>query len=268
MNKGIKKLIPLIAGLFILFAGVAFYVAFQSARQLESVVVAKGNIAAYTLVSPSDISAVGVPKGSVTANDITWATYEKNYVKANKPLITTLQVLAGDRLDSREVAVDSQSSFDVVSADERVVAVTATIVGAGLGTINAGDVVDAQESSNGGTGGGGTTFAKVICISASAAGCAGVLPPGVTLSVTGSSSSTTTSSSLVYVLLSVDANDAAAIAGQQVSLDLNPFCTFGSTASNVTPSQFVSARPNGPKCQAPPGRDATTGGTGAVPTSG
>jgi hypothetical protein len=269
MNKGVSKLIPIIAVIFILAAGGAFYAAFIRAQQLVSVVVAKQNIAAYTLVNGSEIGSVGVSKSSVTANNIKWSTYEQKYVHAHKPFITTLQVLAGDRLDSREVAPSGQSSFDVVSPDERVIAVTTSIVGAGLGTINAGDVVDVEENGgNGGSGGAGTTFAKVICIAASAAGCAGVLPPGVTLSVSSSGSSSTTSSNLVYVLLSVYTNDAAALAGQQVSLDLNPFCVFGSTASNVTPAQFVSARPKGPACQAPSNRDATTGGTGAVVSSG
>jgi Flp pilus assembly protein CpaB len=269
MSRLSGRFVPIVAGLLILLAGIGFYVAVHKATHPEAVMEASSDIAAYTSVQSSQLKAVDVPEASVTSEDLTQAEYQSKYAKGKKALITTMEVLQGDVVDKRVIASGAQSSFDIVSPDERVIAVTSTPAGAAIGTISAGDVVDVSTNSAGGSSGGaGTTFAKVICISTSIIGCQGVLPPGVSLSVTSSGSSGPGSTSPVYVLLSVAAQDATALAGQQVNLALNPFCVVGSTATGVRPDQFVSARPNdsAQRCQAPANRDATTGGTSGVVT--
>lgn len=266
-----KKVVPIAAAVLIILAGVGFYSAIQAATQPESVMVAVSNIPAFTNVQSSQLKAESVPKGSVTSEDLTQSEYQSEYIRSHKPLIVTMEILSGQRIDRRVIATSARSSFDIVSPDERVIAVTSSTAGAALGTINAGDVVDVSTSSNAGSSGGAsTTFAKVICISTSVTGCAGVLPPGVSLTISssGSSSTTTPGQGQVYVLLSVAATDATALAGQNVNLALNPFCVVGSTAPGIRPDQFVSAIPNVP-CQAPANRDATLSGPlSSLPSAG
>jgi hypothetical protein len=252
--------LPLIAAaLLIILAGVAFFVAIQKVQNQEAVVVAKGTIPAYTVITANDVIFQKVPVASVEPQDITQAEWNK--MKADfQPTTTTKQfglvataaALQGDRIDKREVADTNNDSFSIVSPDERVVAVTATLPGVAIGTIHAGDVVDASLNSGGGSGGDVTAqYAKVICVSASAAGCESVLPAGTALSVTGGNSTqTANSSSQVYVLLSVDEADAPTIAGQQVNLVLNPFCGVNQNG------YFISTRTNIP-CQVPGDRDAS-----------
>lgn len=246
-----RKFNPLmVAGAILVFAiGIGFFITTQSFQKTTAIVEAKSTLSPFIAAQPNQLESVAVPQASVTANDLTWANYQANYVSKNAPLIPTMTVLDGDRLDQRLIAAAPQSSFATVLPDERVIAVTTSVPGAVLGVVQPGDVVDVQTAGNGVNGSQGSQFAKVLCASGSAKGCEGVLPSGVALSGV-SSSSSGGQSNPVNVLLVVQKDDAAVLAGQSVTMSLNPFCAVGADG------HFVSLRKDEP-CQAPADRLAS-----------
>jgi len=246
-RKSSSKSPAVIAGILIIVISIGFYQAVVAAKAEKNVVTAKTDLPAYSFVSDADLEFTPVPKGSITENDITEDEYHELY--GENGLVLTERVLAGQRIDKREVAEGPQESFSVVLPDERVVAATTTLEGAAVGTIQAGDVVDVSSEGGDMSGGGLVEFAKVICIANTPSGCAGVLPPGVDLSASGSGEN-------VIVLLAVPRDSAEAVSGRQVSMALNPFCRVDRSG------YFVATREGAePECKAP-GRMASDGITG------
>lgn len=225
-----------------------FYSAWNSYFSTTQVVVAARNLSPYLAVDSSAITSTGVPTKSVTKYDLTWKTYQDNYVKKGVALIPLVQVLAGQRVETGAVATTPQASFSIVKPDERIVAVTTSSAGAALGAVAPGDVVDVQTANLGGTSAQSSSFAKVLCISTAPGACNGVLP-GQKLD-TGDSSSASTGSSSVKVLLAVDANDAPSLAGATATLAVNPYCGVDQYGS------FISLRKDAP-CQVPQNRLAS-----------
>lgn len=214
-----SRLPTIIVAILIIVVGIGFYQAVVLAKNEVNVVTAAHDLPAYSFVSDPELEFKPVPRGSVGDTDLTEEEYRERY--GDNGMVLTAQVLAGQRIDEREVATGPQESFSVVLPDERVVAATTTLAGAAVGTIQAGDVVDV--STDGGLDGGADVqFSKVICIANSAAGCRGVLPPGVDLSATGTSEG-------ISLLLAVPSEAADSIAGKQVTLALNPFCRVDRT---------------------------------------
>jgi hypothetical protein len=222
-----NRLPIIVASILILVVGIGFYQAVVVAKDEQGVVVAKQDLAAYSFVDQAQIEFMPVPRGSIREEDVTEDEYNELY--GDEGMVLTAQVLAGQRVDEREVASGPQQSFSVVLPDERVVAASTTATGAAVGTVQAGDVVDV--SSEGGLEGTGPLieFAKVICIASTPSGCQGVLPPGVDLSVSGGSEEGS-----ISLLLAVPRESATTIAGQNVTLALNPFCRVDRTGHFYT----------------------------------
>lgn len=179
-----KRFTVFFALLAVAISGFAFYSALTGAQNQQAIMVAKADVPAYTLIQKGQMVEKGVSKSSITKNDLTAKEYQELFVKPNKPLVTTARFLADQRIDKRQVVQSGQGSFAMVAPDERVVAVSTTISGAAIGTINSGDVVDVGSSGSSSVAGGGSAdFAKVLCIASTVAGCRGVLPAGVKLSI-------------------------------------------------------------------------------------
>lgn len=258
-----KLNLPLVAAtVLIVLAGAVFFTALTKAQNQKNVVVAKTDIPAYTVMTNTDVVFKPVAAGSITNEDITESEWKSRKIKFEQEnpgqdfgLIATVGILRDQRVDEREVSGKDAESFSVVSPDERIVAVTSDLPGVAIGTIRAGDVVDVTQSGAGGSGSGGTAqYAKVVCLSVTAAGCQKVLPAGILLSISdqqqGGAGGTATETSRVYVLLAVAQADSNDIAGRQVSLTLNPFCRVDSEGL------FVSTRQSVP-CQVPGDRQAS-----------
>lgn len=236
--------LPLIAGaaLFVI-ALVGFFSAYVSARSEAKIVVAAKPLPAFQQVSEGDIVFQGVPKSSITEGDITEEEFNERYGK-DRLFVPTSYILQGERVQEGNAAKDPKASFAIVSPDERVVAVTASISGAAVGTIHAGDIVDVTQSGSATGGGASANFAKVLCISDRADGCKDVIAPGV--SVSASTESTGNDDEPVNVLLAVADEDAPALAGQAVALALNPFCEVNETGA------FDTRKGSQIKCQIDP----------------
>jgi len=189
------------------------------------VMVAKGDIAAYSFVGPDDLASSDVARGSVNSDDLT----EDEFSNLGESFVTSSAVLSGQRIDSRNV-IDGDVSFGGVLPDERIVAATSTVAGAAVGTIQAGDVVDI----GGGDGQGLSDYAKVLCIAASASGCSNVVPAGTDINA-GDEESGSSRDQTVILLLAVRDGDAGTVAGQEVVLSLNPFCRVDSEGFFVSP---------------------------------
>lgn len=254
-----SKIVPVIIGLVLIaIAGIGFYRAYIGVQNLDNVMVAPEDMAAFTFVTKEDLEIKAVPESSITSDDLTEDEYDTNYVTdgVDEGTVLTDSILAGQRIDERQVAENAEQSFAVVLPDERVVAANTTVAGAALGTIRAGDVVDVSSGSGtvGTTGGGSSDYAKVICIATAASQCESVLPPGVRLGSGdsgGSSSDIGSDEAGVIVLLAVDAPDAISIAGQSVTLSLNPFCRVDRSG------YFVSTREGADGCSPPSERMAS-----------
>src|SRR5690606_5480272 len=133
-------------------------------------------------------------------------------------------------IDKRYIPKEKNASFAVTLPDERIVAVTSTIAGAAIGTVQAGDVVTVSTSSSPLSGGEITSeYAKVLCITSTPSGCQGILPPTVSVNSVkldeSDGPSARGSGDKVIALLSVAEQDAQDLAGaSEATLTLNPFC--------------------------------------------
>jgi hypothetical protein len=253
MGRRVKNIPLIIAVILIIAAGVGFYTILQNSTNSVRIAVAKEDLAAYTFVDEGSFDFKAVPKGAVTDNVLTQADYEALYKSDGEDKGTTLTYpfLQGQWILEEGLSTEPEQSFAVVRPDERVIAATTTDVGAALFTIRAGDVVDV--ASSGGSLG-GANFVKVICISTTS-NCQNVLPAAE--GVSGGSSSVPGSgggSGGVQLLLAVPASSASSIAGQSISLTLNPFCGVdrqGYFTSRTTADSTRRA------CDFPSGRDAS-----------
>jgi hypothetical protein len=236
--------VPLILGIvFVILAGVGAFIAISRAQNNEDIMVAKKDIAAYSFVGPDQLQAQGVAKSSVTSNDLT----KKEFEDMNSKAVVTGPFLADQRIDKRYIVKGQETSFAGVLPDERVVAASATVTGAAVGTIQAGDVVDASVEG----GGSLVDFAKVLCIATEPSGCKALLPAGVKLNASDNSDGNSDSKS-VLLLFAVPADLASEIAGKSVTLSLNPFCRVDNKGFFYSPQGQ-----DGFQCQAPGGRDAS-----------
>jgi Flp pilus assembly protein CpaB len=258
-RKSITKSIPGIAAfLFIAIAGIVFYKAYMGVQDLQTIVVAKTNVPAFTTIQSAQLQTRQIPKGGVDPQDLTEAEYVSQYVDQHRPLVALSDIGSGSRIDVRDLLKAGTASLAMVSPDERVISIGTSQTGASGGLIHAGDVVDVYNTggSNNSSGSGGgaavSQFAKVLCISSNPTDCQSLLPAGETLSISGGSSDSSSSSSgSAIAVLAVDQNDSN-LAGGGYSLALNPFCRVGQYG------QFVSTHAQGSAaCQAPAGRDAS-----------
>jgi Flp pilus assembly protein CpaB len=245
MNQKTKTA-PLIVGIILcVVAAVAFFLALTRVRDESNIIVAKENIAAFSYVDQSNSEPVGVPKSSITENDIT----EKEFNDLENKFATSTSFLAGQRIDKRSI-VKGESSFGVVLPDERVVAVTSTVSGIGGGLIKPGDIVDVQIGGGSASGGNQTVseFSKVLCVALDPNECQDVVPDGVKVPTS------QTNSEQIMVVLATPENDAASIAGQEVTLSLNPFCRVDARGYFFSPR---ASEGSGFRCAPDPSRLAS-----------
>jgi hypothetical protein len=257
-----KRLNPplIIAIVLIAVAGIGFFTALTNEQNRVNVMVAKTTLHPFIAIQSSDIGVSAVSRSSLTPDDLTQADYKSLYTDfkdasgkaAPRDLIPTFTILNGQRIDKAALVDPArpQQSFSIVLPDERVVAASSSVSGADLGVVQPGAVVDVQ------TAGSGSdqvisSFAKVLCISSDPNGCTGVLGGGQKPTLgkvkAGLGSSST---GAVQILLALSQGDASQIAGQQVSLSLNTYCSVDQFGF------FVSVQ-TGLRCQAPAGRMAS-----------
>jgi hypothetical protein len=177
--------------------------------------VAKDNIPAFSFVGEDDLEAKSVPKGSVEDDDLT----KDEFDDLEGTFVTSSPILSGQRIDNRYVISGDNSGFGGVLPDERIVAATSSVAGAAVGTIQAGDVVDI----GGQDGQSFANYAKVLCVSKTAAGCSSVLPSGSDINASDSNTGNDDENAVVLLLATFN-SEAGSVAGQNVVLALNPFC--------------------------------------------
>lgn len=254
--KIFRNLPVLIASGLIIVAGIVFYLTLVGVQQLVPVMSAKEDLGAYSIVRQNQLSTLQLPKKAVDAQPwlLTEDEYQKLYLDEDRPLVTTSRIFKGEAIDSNRVARVPQRSFAVVLPDERVVAASTTLAGSIIGAIQPGDVVDVTSSGDAGTS---VSAAKVLCITTKPNGCRGVLPASIepsTSSGAGAIGGTSTGNDKanVSLILAVPAADAASIAGNPVTLNLNTYCGFNERGL------FTNNRSDF-KCQAPGDRLAAKG---------
>jgi hypothetical protein len=242
MQDRVSKL-PLIIGIaFVVLAGVGAFFAISRSQNNEAIMVAKTDLSAYSFVGPDQLEAQSVPQASIGSDDLTKAEFED----LKSQIVITGPFLAGQRIDQRYIVDSDNASFAGVLPDERVVAANSTASGSAVGTIQAGDVVDVTVDG----GEAEVPFAKVICIATEPSGCQGVLPAGVNINAADSGNDQSEGS--VLLLLAVPEFDASSIAGQSVTLALNPFCRVDNEGFFYSPRGA-----EGLQCTTPSGRDAS-----------
>lgn len=254
MQRKPSKL-PLILGtVFLLAGGIAIFGLLKGISDSVNVMTAAKDLPAYSFVKSGDLEVTSVPSGSVTESDLTEEEFKDKY---KEELVILGPVLKGQRIDQRIVPDGDASSFAVVLPDERVVAATSTVAGAAVGTVQAGDVVDVLVGSNDGSSLASGSFAKVLCIGTNPSDCRGILPPGVKINAddTDSGSTRASSDAPVLVLLAV-AEENASVAGQSVTLALNPFCRVDKNGYFYSPREDQG---DDFLCQAPSDRLAARG---------
>jgi len=188
--------------------------------------IAKGNIPAFSTITPGILEAQTVPKESITDGDLTLEQFEKNSAGGNS-LVNRIELIAGQRVPLGAVTESSTGSLAAVKNGERVIALNATFSGSVAGIAIAGSVVDVYAGAGAGAQNGSQAIvenAKVLALGVGAAATANVRP-GVK-SKDQSQSDTSTGEGIVVVLI-VPASDAAALlALSQASLALNPRLSF------------------------------------------
>jgi hypothetical protein len=230
------NLMLIIGGIILLIVAVGFVQLVLSVRNETGVMVANRDVAAFSTIGKDDLVEVKVPKASVTDSDLTADEYEQ---LKDKGIVATVRFLKGSRINEAGIAKNPQGSFMIVSSDERVIGVTASLSGVSGGTVQVGDVVDVRAAGVGADSS-AAYYAKVLCIADKPNGCDGVLPPGIELSGDKDKKSPGDQSLPVMMLLAVAKDDALGLSGANVSVALNPFCR---TDEN---GKFVSAREDKP----------------------
>lgn len=197
--------------------GLLLFLFATNLQKTKNIVVAKGDIPAFTTIQPSQVEVVSVPADSVGANDLTEATYN-DYLEKKKPIVNRVEILPGQRIDTNAISSSSLGTLAVVKSNEQVVAVSTTITGAAGGVIVPGSVVDVY-SSSGDNGQPLVTQAKVLGVGVGTQAAAGVRPD--------SKVKDGNSGSELIVLLAVKSSDAGRLLNRsQVALSYDPHRSF------------------------------------------
>jgi hypothetical protein len=234
-------------------------------------------IGAYQRIQNGDLVAVKVLKDPKTPGDITSSSLKAQLKKQGKVLFFDIAVSKGERVDRRHLQGNKLGTLSVVVAPtERVVAVSASVLGSVAGIVRPGDVV----SVVGGNGAKLAEYAKVISIGVGSAAGEGVVSSNTsTAGKTSSSGSSSASSGNLTLLLAVATDEAEALANsnQGVVLIYNPFCKTKPNgvieaidqagASSACPQSTGSPKPAATSTSTPT-TDSTTGNTTTSKDSG
>jgi competence protein ComGC len=197
--------------------GLLLFLFATNLQKTQNIVVAKGDIPAFTTIQKEQVEVVSVPADSVKSSDLTEATYNK-YLRNNQAIVNRIEILPGQRVDINAISSSSLGTLAVVKSDEQVVAVSTTIPGAAGGVIVPGSVVDVY-SSSGDNSQPLVTQAKVLGIGMGDQASAGVRPD--------SKVKDAGSGSGLIVLLAVKSSDAGRLLNQsQVALSYDPHKKF------------------------------------------
>jgi hypothetical protein len=186
------------------------------------------DIGAYQRVDESDLKKVKVLKDSeeLRRNEITFEVLDKLIKKSDGYIFFDVPVFANERVDKRHLKGNKLGTLSVVVApDERVVAVSASVLGSVARIVRPGDVVSVVGSD----GAKLAEYAKIISVGSGAAAGDGVVtdpPPGGSKSESGSNGSSSSGGSNLTLLLAVATDEAEVLANanQGVVLIYNPFC--------------------------------------------
>jgi hypothetical protein len=120
--------------------GLLLFVFTTSLQGKGKIYVAKGNVAAYSILTPDENMVLkDVPEDSITDNDLT----EKDVESSKGTLVSRIELLDGQRVDRRSASASTTGTLGVVKKDkEVVVALEATFRGVVGGVVGPGSVVD------------------------------------------------------------------------------------------------------------------------------
>lgn len=208
----------------VLAAAVAIYLGTLRADTIE-VYRPAADIGAFQRIDyQNDLKKIKVLKDSeeLRANEITFAHLEKQIKKHDGYIFFDYNVKAGERVDRRHLRGQKLGTLSVVVApDERVVAVSTSVLGSVAGLANEGDVV----SIVGGDGAKLAEFAKVIARGVGAEAANGVSTVKTQSSGGEGEGSSNSSGNLTFLLaVATDEAEALANSNQGVVMVYNPFC--------------------------------------------
>ena len=217
--------------------GLLLFLFTTNMQKKTSIVIAKSDIPAFSTIQSGQVEFRSVPSDSV-GNELTEASYNE-YVKKGQPIINRVEILPGQKVDSKVLVSSPQGSLAVVKSDEQVVAVSTSITGAAGMLIAPGSVVDVY-SSSGDSSQPLVTQAKVLAVGMGTQAASDVRPNN---KVKGGGSSTE-----LIVILAVKSSDAGKLLNQsQVSLSYNPHKTFDAkgnivAVTSAAPAENTSAQ--------------------------
>ncbi len=225
--------ITTIVAAIVLTSALALYLGTLRAKTI-SIYEPNHDIGAYQRVDPrADFTKVKVLRdsGKLSENEITYTYLNKQFKKSDGFIFFDTAVKANERVDNRHLLGNKLGTLSVVVApDERVVAVSTSVLGSVAGIVRPGDVVSVVGSD----GAKLAEFAKVISVGVGVQAGVGVVAPADKTSSGSSSSSgaggpsstTGPSSGNLTLLLAVATDEAEALANsnQGVVLVYNPFC--------------------------------------------
>lgn len=214
------------------------YMLASGASKKGEVLVARGPISPFATIQDAQLQAKQVPAESITDQDLTPAEYKAKKAEG-KTLISRVEILPGQRVDTGAVSAASLGSLSAVKSDERVIAMPATFPGAAAGVAIPGSVVDIFRASNGAAaateGGEGASEgnlvvsnAKVLAVGVGPETAAAVRPES---RLKRSNQSDGSGGSVVVVLAVKKDQAGAVVTAGQVWLALDPHYSF--TASGT-----------------------------------
>ena len=211
----------LIIGILLAVAvGVLFWVLTTQLQEKGQVMVAKGNIPAFSTITAAQLEAQTVPKDSITEGDLSKQEFDKR-TSSGQGLVNRIELIAGQRVPLGAVGASSTGSLAAVKQGERVVSLNATFAGAVAGIAVAGSVVDVYSGAGAGNDGAVVVEnAKVLALGAGNSAGANVRPGNKLQGEEGSSNE-------IVVVLAVPSEDAEKLLSlAQASLALDPRLSF------------------------------------------
>jgi Flp pilus assembly protein CpaB len=136
------------------------FVLLTGLSQKTSILVAKQDIPPYSTVSQAMLQTETVAKSSVTQYDLTPSQFS-----SNKTFVNRVEILPGQRVDSRALSPATDGSLQAVKPGEVAVAVTTTLAAVVGGAVLPGDVVDVYSVNGGQTSSGAASSSSGLLVS-------------------------------------------------------------------------------------------------------
>jgi hypothetical protein len=221
--------ITIFVAAIVLVSALAVFLASLRAETITIYVPSK-DIGAYQRVDENDLQELKVLKDAedIRGNEITFETVDKLIKKSDGYIFFDVPVFKGERVDKRHLKGNKLGTLSVVVApDERVVAVSASLLGSVARIVRPGDVVSVVGSD----GAKLAEYAKIISVGSGAEAGEGVVTDpenskGSSKDSGGGSQSSGSGSGNLTLLLAVATDEAEVLANanQGVVFIYNPFC--------------------------------------------